>query len=876
MITFAYDETSGFEVKNAEEPGPAFITGVVYDSKKEKEYNGRICERVRLESYFRAVCADCLVDNNSARFPRDLHLAPLGENTDNSRYVKKVKKALNSSLAEFLSKGTYKGRELLFLNDQGELIFEQTPSSKPVRRRGRYQLIAVQKGEDEDMPGTAQVYLEMVKNIIQKGIYTNNALSFRNQKVVINAPTRVLPNEELTEDIKEALSRQGYRYANAQGIWFVLEAGDIRGITADFDKSYRSIHPELFIQNIKDGYALGVDDHAKAQDFAFLFLADALCSFLKEKVFGLVQQQSLSIVSEALHGVDQRNLSYSDQDILKENIKAVDHAIKKGNWSSHLKHTKKLENEKLRKLFESLKEEHNFSKNKITSSEYADALLKVMRLLNTSTENKVYIYNKYTADLDSVNYSIINGDYFIALSKLYDYEQSFDSRTYNKMDSLYKKETEANFKTHISRNNLNKAIKNLDEYRLHHLDEVVAFQPDRLNYIFEQLLLLTDSLIDSGKDISAEQKAKLYDIGISAATHIGDTVRAYDFYKKYMETKRITLSDDGLPVELKGLSEETLRAINRSLTDHHDFFDYERTEKDACKLLGVRSSKSLLRRLKKALTGKQQTGLRKEDLKLKPLCLIASTLGQTYAFLNDPLAEEYFKEALDALYREDLTEQEPDYYITASYLLQWYVEQKNQPEYEKMAQSLFGGMDSLSEQLDYILRKGVSDHEQNTVSIYPEYALFIFIKAFYTFYKDDPDNHSILMKLTHIDQTVAGSAKRQTGHPWEIIYKYAALLEEHDKTVKTGTNIKKAAASVRAVGVVGLVVQYGELEYRESRILHGHVNKQSLAGLEKNYIVPLWNKVKEMPEIPARWTDEDGDTVYKREQLRKMFSYMYH
>ena len=871
MITFAYDETAGFEIERAE---PAFIAGIIYDSKKEKEYQGIICERARLEAYFRAVCADC--ESEDVRFPRDLHRMSLGNQRDNRRFEAEVKEGLNASLAEYLSTGTYKGKELLFLNDQGELIFEQTPSSKPVRRRGKYQLIAVQKGDDNDISEGSQVYREMVKSIIQKGIYTNNSLSLRDQVVHINAPTRVLPDDELSDVIKKIFSRKGYRYENSQRMWFVLESGDIRGIAEDLDASYCSIDPVLFIRKLKEGYSLGANDHAGAQDFAFLFLADALCSFLKEKVFGIIQKQSLQNIQKALQEVDQQTLPESDRFIIIENIEAIDRAIQNGSWVNQLIRSDRLRNEEVRKLFQSLERTYNFNKARITGSEYADALLKAMRLLNSSTGNKVYIYDQYSDILDSVNYYIFKGDFFTALSRLYDYKQALDNRPRNNTHYLYQKEIKNNLKAHSNRSTLNKAIKNLDEYRLHHMDEAVAFRPDRLNYIFEEIILLTDSLVDTGNEITIEQRAKLYDIGISAATHIGDTARAYEFYKKYMDAKGIKLSSDGLPMELNGLSEETLRTINRALTDYHDFFDFERTEKDACKLLGVSNSNSLLRKLKKFFTGKQETGLRKNDLKSKPLCLITSTLGQTYAFLNNPLAEIYFKDALDTLYREGMREQEPDYYITASYLLQWYVEQKNLIEYKKLAKLFFGECVSLSEQLNYLLQKGVFDHKQNTVSSYPAYALFIFIKAFYTFYKDDPCNRDVLIRLTHIDRTVAGYAERTTGHPWEIIYKYAALLEEYDKTIKVGTNIKKSVAAVRPVGIVGLVVQYGQLEYRENRIAHGHVNNQSRESLEKNYIIPLWNKIKAMPEIPAYWTEIDGDTNHKREQLRKMFSYMYH
>lgn len=539
MITFAYDETDGFEVPNST---PAFIAGVIYDSKKEKDYQGVICERARLEAYFRAVCADCEQERQQGklektiykdgkevpiRFPRDLHRNTIIKKdnqpkVDNKIYEKAVKECLNETLAEYLTNGTYKGQELLFLNDLGELVFEKT--SKPVKRHGKYQLITVQKSNDANIPDTTKmVYREMVRSIIQKGIYTNPDLSMENQVAFINAPTRVIPDNNknpLSDIIRSQLSTQGYRYENSQKMWFVLESGDIRGIVDNLDNSFCTqdapVKPELFIRKMSAGFSLNKDDHVAVRQFVFLFLADALCSFLKDKQ----------------------------------------------------------------------KEE-----SKISDIKYADGLLKAMKLLNPAPANKLYLYDKPTAALDQINENIMKGAYFEALSGLWDYEVSFTAEPCQKIHDLYRKEITANLKSHFSAKTMAEAIDKLDKYRRHKLG---SFDPDRLYGIFKKLLSLFKSQVSDESAVFKELRAKLYAVGGAAATHIGDTRQAYDFYMAYMKEKRIDLTSDNLPTVLDSLSEETTEVITQFLTMNNDFFDYEKSEENACKLLGVRSCNSLL------------------------------------------------------------------------------------------------------------------------------------------------------------------------------------------------------------------------------------------------------------------------------------------
>ena len=75
-----------------------------------------------------------------------------------------------------------------------------------------------------------------------------------------------------------------------------------------------------------------------------------------------------------------------------------------------------------------------------------------------------------------------------------------------------------------------------------------------------------------------------------------------------------------------------------------------------------------------------------------------SQLGQVYAYLNQSEAEQAFKKAL-----EIFDSQSTDAYRTMSYLLHYYIESGNRSAYEKLASEYFGGRNTLSEQLSYIV-----------------------------------------------------------------------------------------------------------------------------------------------------------------------------
>ena len=118
MITFAYDESQGFEQYDIDPRVPIFISGVVYHDNGEELYSYPNSKNLGLESfrliaYFRAVCRDAGIKEKD--FPRALH--SLESNNI------KLKRKLLKSLPEYLRTGTYNGKDVLFLYE-GKLYEE--------------------------------------------------------------------------------------------------------------------------------------------------------------------------------------------------------------------------------------------------------------------------------------------------------------------------------------------------------------------------------------------------------------------------------------------------------------------------------------------------------------------------------------------------------------------------------------------------------------------------------------------------------------------------------------------------------------------------------------------------------------------------------
>lgn len=273
-------------------------------------------------------------------------------------------------------------------------------------------------------------------------------------------------------------------------------------------------------------------------------------------------------------------------------------------------------------------------------------------------------------------------------------------------------------------------------------------QQDELVYLFDKLEPLVQKL-----DGTDSYKYKFYDAGITAYNHIGDSKTAEACFEKCKEYLRYTHIEDYL---------ETLNRRVVMLTDQYRYNDALATVKEALlyhdELCDLRSM---------LFSGKEVPNIGKGRT--------LSQTGQVLSYMRDVEAEIYFKKALAEFdtFSDGEARYSVDYYITLSYLLHHYIDMGNRESYEEYAPRFFGGQQAIMDQYSYL--QNMSEEEEKNQSY--KFALYVFIKALYTFYADqiNSDGKRAIIKWAANPKDSA-KAKHLNGHPWELIYKYFALL----------------------------------------------------------------------------------------------------
>ena len=189
-----------------------------------------------------------------------------------------------------------------------------------------------------------------------------------------------------------------------------------------------------------------------------------------------------------------------------------------------------------------------------------------------------------------------------------------------------------------------------------------------------------------------------------------------------------------------------------------------------------------------------------------------SQLAQCYAFKEKyAKAKKYFNKAFEC-YGDDNFNRT----ITMSYYLHMLIEQRNLGEYNKFAIEYFG-YETLKDQLEYILKSYVSNQENNAWM----FMLNVYMKALYILHSEELINkepnllRDLLMKF--YGGTKAISDKNI--HPWELIYKYAALcclrLENKDFDEKGKEYIRLAKTSLVNIdgGILPKIIDEIEVQY---------------------------------------------------------------
>lgn len=312
---------------------------------------------------------------------------------------------------------------------------------------------------------------------------------------------------------------------------------------------------------------------------------------------------------------------------------------------------------------------------------------------------------------------------------------------------------------------------------------------EELFYIFSILNQMKENI----RFTNNEEKAvlyKLYDTGVSAYCHIGQAQKAVKYFEKCKEYAPY-------------VSIETyIRTRNKLSVCLSDAFCFEEAKKLAeenkeyCeKLMPLRSSI-----------------LKVNSEKMTEYGITCSQLGQAYAFLRDKDAEKVFLQSLEQMLDTD----SPNYLITLSYLLHFYLDMGMKEEYEQMAERYFNGNPDLQSQLYYILDE-TSKGSKGRVSM--KFALYIFVRSVYQFYMDDVKEIGIGEQIIQIEEAISKEgevAKKQiVGHPWEIIYKYLALIAYDIGEVEKSQNfIVKMISAVSNQGmIIDMICWFGQIEY---------------------------------------------------------------
>lgn len=707
MITIALDESGTFET--FVEKGQSdilFIAGIVYDDKNENKGRERYYEQCRLDAYFRKVAK-----TTGCQYPVDLHLK---DDKSNKKNVDIMEEEIRDTLSEFIKEGTYKGESVfdndrkgfyriatMLYNGEGKSIFKQDETSDLLN--------------DSHL---SNLYMNMAHSLVSRLAF-HNVFSLNPDKVRFDLATRTISidkNNEDNKDIIEKFINFGYKeYTPKNEKTKSSKKKDynkyVRYQVAN-ESDYRAMITQKLVELNRTNFkvdSLSVRsiyygaDVVGSERYAFLYLADMICSLLNPK------EKSISVT----------------------------------------------------KLQKSFYECANF--------------------FNSYCQNLIFVYD----DIDDVYEHAVKSyeekDYYKTLKILFSAREStskfkeyYLSQWFSKIEMLILKDG----KKELSNDdivNIENAILQFSRYSNSNL-----LKQDELVYIYEHLEPLVEKLDERNK-----YKYKFYDAGITAYNHIGDSVKAEVCFEKCKTYSKYCYFED------------YLATLNRRVVMLNDQYRYDDALALSEKILSYHEYLS---------------AFRTEQFKSEAITAISkgkalSQQGQVYSYMRNPEAERIFEEA-----KKQFDENSKDYHITISYLLHHYIDMRNLEGYESYASKYFGNKQDVMGQFEYL--KSMTEDEQKNQSF--KFALYVYIKALYTFYADT-------MKKEHKREmlTWAGNVKKSAksdhvnGHPWELIYKYFALLavkwNKTDKAEqfveKMQTIVEKKDAAIENI-ITGALIEY--------------------------------------------------------------------
>lgn len=400
--------------------------------------------------------------------------------------------------------------------------------------------------------------------------------------------------------------------------------------------------------------------------------------------------------------------------------------------------------------------------------------------LNGSSQNLFFAYDDVDVLFDQAWRAYEHGDYFTALQLSFKVKESK-----SKFAAFYQKHWFPLLENALCRHAEKDAlVSSLTRFQQYSYSE--NLQQDCLAYIFEKLRDTVETRLAEGQ-LDKAAAFEFYDAGFSACNHMGHSEIAGECFEKCKELAA------AVDIEMY------LRTLNKYAVWRNDVLDFE-AAKEVAEIVVIYADE--LRQMRGRLFGNEAAGFVAYGRAL-------SQCGQAYAFLKDTQAEESFIEALGHFDKSSA-----DYFITLSYLLHYYIDQGDKEKYDKYAAIYFGDEKDAPKQFDFLMRMGQGDKPRFTL----KFAFFVFLKGLCKLHRDRIKG-SLRTDLLDIEKTFRRyhAEEQINGHPWEIIYKYLAILaQQQGKEDIAKAYMEKSAAIIEDGGrIIAAIVANGKREFAQ-------------------------------------------------------------
>lgn len=460
-----------------------------------------------------------------------------------------------------------------------------------------------------------------------------------------------------------------------------------------------------------------------------------------------------------------------------------------------------------------------------------------VREITGKTENLIFGYDEIDNIYAKAWVKCSEGDYYKALSIAFD-AGKLDGAFAEYYKNLWFKKIEDKIVQSTNVSDFNMAVRKLNETLNNN-----TLDQDKCFYILGVLERLAPNIEERFHSPEAKRILyTLYDIGVTASCHIGDSRKAEEYFEKCTAyAGLVSLAD-------------YLNTRNKLVVFCCDYFEMDRAEELSDENIMYQE---LLTDLKNELKLPCVS-----DVGFQSMGKAHSQRGQVYAFKRNDRTEEEFRKALT-----HFEEGSANYKITQSYLLHYYLDTNNGEAYQAEVLSYFDGKKKLADQLKYIVDEG----SKNDPLINMKYALYIYVRALYLFRLPELSDR-VWTELQEIEIKFGRKIKKKewklTGHPSELIFKYMRLIAlARDEAENEEKYAQRMAECLIYHGVTeDAIRKFGELEILDKKgdiSSRDELSRELFKQLKDNFAIFESLDIPEDGEDRYNWLGDHITFMYR-------------